>query len=865
MKKLCFLLFLISGFAFTQNLEEDIYSATETFIANQNASNYLALKKKEDIFKNQIKTKDEQLAFVFLLCNKGYYLRYKIPTEAISSYEDAWSRFSKHNLSKLSDYDIIENCLKPLGNLYTKGGDFTNAENIIKQYIFLAEQSNNTTQQIAGAINLSALYQTIGKHKTVVSVIDEALKIPNIQQKQKQKLENIKNTSLIASGKLEPNNVVIIDKPILSGSYNDNELNYQLALKNKDYKKALSHFNYKYIYLKKDTLSTRTKAKLDIEEAQLHYLLNDNKKASNKLKNAFHILLPNFKSKELPNKEDLYADNTFIDIFDLLAKLQHNTKQALECYNLSAHVSTLLYDNLTSQESKISNSANNRIRNEKCIELLYDDYLKDRNDSHFKDALQYAENTKALILKDVFKKKSLLEQFPNDSLLIKEQKLLKEQEQITNLLINEQLGSSKASNINTLSKQLNTISIELKTIKKDIELKYPQTDNTSFSIEELQQKLKTDDASLVEYFYGNQAIYQFIISSNSIGFNKIELSKDTKNEIITFNNLFEESSTINNDILDFTTRSFSMFNLLYFNEVSSTKNVIIIPDGLLNFVPFEALLTSKTESTNYSKMLFVIGKQTILYNTNILFYLNNKKVDNKPYVLGVFPVFDGTNQKLVHSVKEAENIENEITSTILMNEKASKNNFIKNANTYNTLHLSTHANAGNFTSPASISFHDENMTLNELYSLNLNADLVVLSACETGVGKVYKSEGAMSIARGFQFSGAKNVLFSLWQINDLSTSQIMESFYKDYSKHQSAYLANHHSKINYLQNENISNIKKSPYYWSAFVFYGELNEPQETYSSIYILFGLLLIGIIVFLFLKYRKQDGRKSSTLSFK
>lgn len=855
MKKLCFLLFLISRFAFSQNLEEDIYTATEAFIADQNTSTYIILKKQENVFKSQLNTKDEQLAFVFLLCNKGYYLQYKIPTEAISSYEDAWIRYNKYELSKLSDYDIIENCLKPLGNLYTKSGDYTNAENIIKQYIFLAEKNNNTTHQIAGAINLSKLYQTIGKHETVLSIIDKALKISNIKPEQQQKLENIKNRSLIVSGTIKPNKIIIDDKVINSGSYNDNEIRYQLSLKNRDYKKALSHFHYKYFFLKRDTLSSRTKAKLDVEEAQLHYILNDYKKASGKLKNAFYTLIPNFKSKELPKKEDLYADNTFIDIFDLLALVQPNAKQALHCYKLSDYVSTLLYNNLTSQESKISNLAENRIRSEKQIELLFSEYKKNRNSSYLKDALQSAENTKALILKDVFKKKSLLEQFPNDLLLIKEHELLQEQERITNLLINEQLGNSQASNINSLSKQLNNVSIELKSIKKDIHKIYPQSNKPIIDIEKIQQKLKIDDATLVEYFYGNKAIYQFIISPNSMAFNKIDLNETNKKDIKTFNSLFEDASTINNNILAFTKQAFNLYKLLDFDELSSAKNVIIIPDGLLNFTPFEALLTSNTESTIYSKMPFLIKKQTILYNTNIAFYLNDSKTRDKPNVLGVFPVFDGTNQKLIHSIKEANYIKNEITSTLLMNEEASKNNFITNAPNFNTLHLSTHAVAGSFTNPASISFYDENMTLNELYSLHLNTDLVVLSACETGVGKVYKSEGAMSIARGFQYSGAKNILFTLWQINDLSTSQIMKSFYKDYSKHQSAYIANHNSKLDYLQNETISNSKKSPYYWSAFTYYGSLNQPKQ--NNRYIL--LLVFGsFFFFVILCYKKRTKKQ-------
>ena len=196
-------------------------------------------------------------------------------------------------------------------------------------------------------------------------------------------------------------------------------------------------------------------------------------------------------------------------------------------------------------------------------------------------------------------------------------------------------------------------------------------------------------------------------------------------------------------------------------------------------------------------------------------------------LLGFFPVFKNKEQTLTYSIDEANAIQKEMDATLFMNSKASKSNFIKNAQNYSILHLSTHASSGDFVNPATISFYDDTMSLHELYGLNLKFDLVVLSACETGIGKLYKGEGAMSIARGFQYAGVKNLLFSLWQINDLSTSQIMQSFYKNYNSNQSAFIANHNSKIEYLENKSISNVKKSPYYWSAFVYYGSLNQEKS--------------------------------------
>ncbi|NOY48746.1 MAG: CHAT domain-containing protein [Chlorobi bacterium] len=855
-KQLSLIFFVLYGVAFSQNLEDEIYVATETFNNNSNTTAYNLLEKQEAIFKDQLQTKDEQLAFVFLLCNKGYYLKNKAPNKAISSYENAWNRFSKHNLSVLSDYDIIENCLKPLGNLYIKTGDFTNAESTIKQYLYLAKQSNNKTQEIAGAINLSILYQTLGKHNSVIQIIENVLKntIPNANQK--QKILSIRNASLIALDKIE--SVTSLNGTIGSTSYNSEFDNYLLNLKKGDYKKALLHFN-NYKKLPKKDYSLRDAAKVLVQEAQLHYLLEQPNKTINNLHEATKVLLPNYNSNALPKKEELYPENTFIDIFDLLAELQPNVEKKLHYYDLSFYVSVLLTENLTSQESKLNNITNNRIRSEKSIETCFNAFKNTKDSTLIIKAFYYAEKHKSSVLRDMSLKKLLFEQFPNDSLLQEQKQLLQKQEQITNQLINQQLfNTQNASTNNELYKSLSTVSIQLKQLKQEIATKYPNALNYDFTFEALQQKLATDNAVLVEYFYGKHAIYQFLVSNETLSFFKIDLTKENSNNIKTFIHQFDNASVINNNIKNFTQNAFSTFKTLNFSKTHSYKNILIVPDGLLNFIPFEALLATKTSTTSYSKMPFVVTKHRIAYNYSVQFYLKQNNPIKGLSVLGVFPVFENTNQTLTYSINEANAIKKEMNATLLMQDQATKSNFIKNASKFDILHLSTHATSGTLTKPARIEFYDSTMYLNELYSLNINNELVVLSACETGVGRLQKGEGALSIARGFQYAGAKRMLFSLWQINDLSTSQIMQLFYKDYSTNNSGVDANHNSKINYLKNEAINNIKKSPYYWSAFVYYGDFSSISETpFLDIYTY--LFVAIVIIVLLLIYKINSNAKS------
>lgn len=861
MKKIFFLFFFICGISFSQNLEEAIYTAAETFIRNKNDATFKLLNQQESSFKTHVKTKDEQLALVFLQCHKGYYLdEHSKLNEAISKYEDALKRFNNNELSKFSDFDIIESCLIPLGNLYTKTGDYTNALSTINQYIFLAEKSKNITHQISGKINLAKLYQSIGNHHMVLEIIDKTKKLPNISTNQKKLLQNIKTNSLLALGNYEEASLLNSDaSPLKYETYKNQSA---IELQKGNYEKALISFNKAKECISETNVTGRYLAKFYVEEAQLYYLTKHSTDALKSLKQAIKILLPNFKNNGLPNEKALFAENTFIDIFDLYAEIQTNTEIILQSYNLSFYVSELLHDNWTSQEAKILNETNNRIRSEKCIDILFYNYQETKNKSLLFKAFQHSENNKVSALKDISNKKVRLQKHPNDSLLIKELKLLKEQEFITNLLIKENLETNQASKINSLSKKLSVISLQLKSLNSKIEKKYPQL-NSSPSLISFQKKLDKNKAVLVEYFYGANTIYQFIISNHTITANAIELKEDTKQNITNFIHLFDDASVINNNISNYTNQAFNLYKLLKFDTFSNYNNVIIIPDGLLNFIPFEALLVAKTNTSTFSKMPFVVKNQNIAYNSSALFYLNKDHTNENKNVLGFFPVFENTNQMLTYSINEANAINDEMPSKMFMNADASKNNFIKNASHYGILHLSTHASSGNALTPSNISFYDDSMFLNELYSLNLSPNLVVLSACETGIGKLYKGEGAMSMARGFQYAGAENLIFSLWQINDLSTSQIMQSFYKNYNKHQSAFLANHNSKLEYLKNEEINNVKKSPYYWSAFVFYGTLEPAKPDYTIFYIIFGAFIAIIVLLLILKYKKHDrntGRISS-----
>ena len=108
----------------------------------------------------------------------------------------------------------------------------------------------------------------------------------------------------------------------------------------------------------------------------------------------------------------------------------------------------------------------------------------------------------------------------------------------------------------------------------------------------------------------------------------------------------------------------------------------------------------------------------------------------------------------------------------------------------------------------------------EIYNLTLPAELVVLSACQTGLGKEIKGEGLVGLTQGFMYAGARRVVVSLWNVNDKATAELMQRFYKGMLKEkQSPSAALRKAQAEMSQHKEW----QQPYYWAAFVLQGEWN------------------------------------------
>ncbi|MGS2761895.1 CHAT domain-containing protein [Sinomicrobium sp. M5D2P9] len=857
-KKLLLLVYLLAFIPLQAQLTDSIYHTVDRLVKDPAPHILARMEEKASAFEKQAVTPGEHTAMLILQCNMGYHYRKSGRLQkAISCYESAWKNYQDH---QLTDYDIIEYCLKPLGNLYTITGNFTQAENTIKSYLFLAEEQGNQAQRIAAVLNLSVVYHNTGNFRTAIRLLEDDLKNTVPDAKQKALLLNNLATNYFALEEYEKAEAILqqatqINPEITSPMYRNMA---QLAKSRDQVTLARQYLDLAEKAMQEQPFQARDIARLYVEKSELFTVNSDTVQAKEHLYTALDFLLPNRNKDLLPNGETLYPENTLIAVFDALAALENDMEIALDYYELSFYVTGLLQKQIISQETKIVHSNDNRIRSEKCIDLLYNAYRSTDKDRYLERAFLYAERSKASALKDAISQKTLAEKFPGDSLLLKENTLSSIRENTVDKLVRAQLTGKGQDSVRAYTETLNRLNLELKSLRHKIDIKYPETAFSGISVPLLQDKLKNDKANMIVYFSGKQHLYTFVFSRNGAELHRKDNTNALREEIRHFISFFDDPSRINNDVTAYTSSAYQVYRSLLPSGILNTEYLVIVPDGLLGFIPFEALLIEPVQSDNYNRMPFLVKRQKMVYQTSADLYLREYRYAEKEKLLGIFPVFENTPMELRYSEEEAESIRCITDADVLSGKDATKANFLKKAGDYDIIHLSTHASGGNFVIPANIEFRDDVMLLHELYGLQLKPALVVLSACETGIGKLQHGEGAISLARGFQYAGANRLLFSLWQVNDRATSRIMTLFYQNYEKYVSASAANHQSKIDYLGDKEVPLARKSPYYWSGFVYYGNIQHEKLPASSQFIVSGTLIALLCTVLFIEFYRRKKRK-------
>ncbi len=378
-----------------------------------------------------------------------------------------------------------------------------------------------------------------------------------------------------------------------------------------------------------------------------------------------------------------------------------------------------------------------------------------------------------------------------------------------------------------------------------------------FSLNYLQDRYMDPETVLIEYSLGEDKSFVFFVSKNIFKIFELPPHAEIKDSIKVYLRVLRDPSQ-ENDIVQKSSQRLYLELFASLDEIipEDVKNLIIIPDGILYYLPFETLVSSSKDKLNGNE--YLISKYAISYmpSASLLLFLSDKKI-NKPYnkELLLFGAPDYSKQSsskeddqenpmamlyeiyknqdyqflpLPYSKKELMVISGYFSSQktdIYLNKDASENT-IKNLSLgdYKIIHFACHSFLDE-TFPmrsALVLSLDEDfkedgfLKVREIYNFNLNAELVVLSACRTGQGKLEGSDGVLGLPRIFFYAGAKSVVSTLWGINDKSTVDFMDYFYRGLSEGKSKAQALRMAKIKMMESTY-----SHPYYWGAFILNGD--------------------------------------------
>ena len=454
--------------------------------------------------------------------------------------------------------------------------------------------------------------------------------------------------------------------------------------------------------------------------------------------------------------------------------------------------------------------------------------------------------------------------------------------------------------------------------------------NLMASVSDLQKKMMLNNqTALIEYFVGDSSIFVFSLLHNDLILNELPKTKDFERQIEALRTEITEHKAVH-DATNFEAQSYALYAYLLKQTLDTLpKNIhqlIIAPDGVLNYLPFEALVSNvgfgmsdvsngknkenvqgsnkekssknssfiihhsslkKNSSVNKSflKSKFLLLDYTIsyAYSANLLLEQRGMKKDAREVFGGfaskyadkdtTFAYVSETRAALTragaYELKGTKEEVNQISALIggkpFLNEFSTEGVFKKEANRYKILHFAMHSLTDDkdaslsrllFTLTPQDTTNDNDLTAAELQTMHLNADLAVLSACNTGFGTLNKGEGVMSLARAFFYAGVPSTVTSLWEVDDSKTRDIMVEFYKNLKKGLAKDEALRQAKITYLDNMTESGTA-NPYFWAGFVPIGNMNAmdlSEKRPLSIWgILAGLLAFSGLVIWFWKKKK------------
>lgn len=575
---------------------------------------------------------------------------------------------------------------------------------------------------------------------------------------------------------------------------------------------------------------------------------------------AFNCLQHRFTEDSLINHPALIlqyrnADYLFLLVIDkanaFLAQAKRTvnnkyTQDAIRIYKIADRLISLLRPEQTETASKLFWRKNTRNLYEAAIEACYLSGNKE-------DALYFMEKSRAVLLNDQLTEQRMLGE---EDILQQTQlsrKIGRVEEQIDITSADKEQQQQLEQELILLKQQRDKI---VNNIRSKNPFYYQSFIDTAFiNIADVRKYILADKQALVELFTGDSAVYVMMITKEQMLLHKVD-RKQLEEKVLAYKGFLSNPGVANAQFPLFVQTSHQLYQLLFPAKEPPPGRIIISPDVF--YFPFEALINNTDK-----KPVYLLQNHAISYTYSSRFLLNNfnNSAHSQGMFIGMAPVhfspslgmagLPGSNQS-IHQLG------NYFSSPQLaVANAASKRYFLDHFSQYNIVQLYTHATDNTANGEPVIYFADSALYLSELMPERKPAtQLIVLSACQTGVGALQEGEGMFGFNRGFAALGIPCSIANLWSADNESSYRITELFYSYIQKGFPFDEALQKAKLQFISTAGKE--KQLPYYWAAAVVSGKTGmlEPiqKQTWPGLIwsAIIVLLAAGNIIFIATRYK-------------
>lgn len=562
-------------------------------------------------------------------------------------------------------------------------------------------------------------------------------------------------------------------------------------------------------------------------------------------------------------------------------------EEALEVITEAVEIYDMIRNDMSNEMNHLKLNARFNFVYEDCIGTLNQLYAVTGNPVYLEQSFNYSEKAKAASLLASTRQSRAMKFHIPEELSKLERKLERDAKTLSELIYNE--NSAREPDMAAIARYEEmrlTATMKDDSLKRVFENDYPRYNSlkNSTAVSGFQEVRKSvgRKANFIEYFVTDTILNIYLVNRDKFEIHTVPYTSELQQDLLSLREIIIHpaiESGARKQYSDYTRLAYSIYNTIFkpLEESFISDRLIIAPDGLLSYIPFEALLTGEISdgSMNYRKLPFMVDSYDIVYAYSGTLLAETGKSGRSLLnpALTFAPEYNG--EVMIDSIlvarqqnggmlknipgarEEAISVNELLGGELFLGSQATETIFKERAPEGQIIHLAMHTLLNDSDPMYSkmvfnlddSSPNDGRLNTYEVYDIPLEARMVVLSSCNTGSGYLQSGEGVMSLARGFFYSGAPTVVMSLWEVDDRSGSQIIKQFYSNLKRGVSKSTALRKARVKYLR--GAEQMRSHPYFWCTLVIMGD-DSPVFINRTMLTVAILLLVAFSAGLIWRYR-------------